>query len=55
MLAGRMKPDRCASLTQNPPARIDSHRERANPSGNVVAIANFDTKNFGALGFIGAI
>jgi hypothetical protein len=50
-----MMPDRRASLTQNPPARIDSHREWANPSNNVVAIANFSTKNFGASVFIGAI
>lgn len=52
---GRMEPDRRASLTQNPPARIDSHCEWANPSNNAIATANFSTMNFGAPAFIGAI
>jgi hypothetical protein len=55
LLTGRMKPDRRASLTQNPPVRIDSHREWANSSNNAIAIANFSTRNFGAPFFIGAI
>jgi hypothetical protein len=50
-----MEPDRRASLTQNPPARIDLHCEWANPSNNAIATANFSTTNFGAPAFIGAI
>jgi hypothetical protein len=49
-----MNPDRRASLTQNGPLPVDSHREWRNPY-KTIAIASLSSTNFGALGFIRAI